>query len=252
MKTDAGQRRLDAFVSALRQSDIDPRCKEQAADRVARLARHGNPDDVAKTVRHLTTAVRNSGSGRPSRRLARKLIRFAASCKDFDELARRAKAFRGDHNRAARGAKERSEREMERELRIDGIHTAREIRTTSHLRSVGKTLRNCLAGETGAAYRDALRGGQSEFWSIRRYGEVVGTLSITTSTREIDEMTGPENHNLDLPPETCEALLVQLDATASDGDSGDLADVIARAGLIVGGCAVVGVAAYGVWRWLSR
>lgn len=252
MNPDTRPRHLDSFVDALRRSDFDPRCKEQAADRVARLTSHRNRDEVAKTVRHLTTAVRNAGKGRPSRRAARKLIRYAASCADFDELARRAKAFRGDHNRAVRRTKERRERDLERELRIDEVYSVREIRTTDHLRSVGRTLRNCLAGRTGSGYRDELRNGESEFWAVLRHGEIAGVVSITIATREIDEMAGPENDDLDLPPETLGALLGQLGATVADGrDDGPL-DAIAGVGLVVGTCAVVGVAAYGIWRCLSR
>ena len=251
MKTEPRPRDLDTFVSALLRSDFDPRCKEQAAHRVARVARHRRRDEVAKTVRHLTTAVRNAGSGRPSRRPARKLIRFAASCKDFDELARRAKAFRGDHNRAVRRANERRERELERVLHIDEFHSVREVRTTGHLRSVGKTLRNCLAGPAGTRYRDELRTGDSEFWAVVRQEEIVGVLSIATATRQIDQMAGPENADLDLPRATLEALLVHLDAKAADKES-DPEDAIVHVGLILGACAVVGVAAYGIWRWLSQ
>lgn len=250
MKTDTSPRNLDTFVGALRRSDFDPRCKEQVAERVARLVRHRKRDEVATTVRHLTTAVRNAGSGRPSRRPARKLIRFAGSCKDFDELARRAKAFRGEHNRAVHRAKERRERELERELRIDDVYTVHEIRTTDHLRSVGKTLGNCLAGPTGTPYRAALRNGESEFWAVIRDDDIVGVLSITTATREVDQMAGPENDDLDLPPETLEALLVRLGAKVGEPGGSGTSDTTARAGLIVGACAVIGVVAYGMWRWL--
>ena len=66
-----------------------------------------------------------------------------------------------------------------------------------------------------------------------------------------------ENDDLDLPPETLEVWPGGLCATVSDGDDDDPVDQLRALGLIVGACAVVGVAAYGIWqrhgiwRWLS-
>ncbi|MCZ0942337.1 MAG: hypothetical protein OXJ53_04705 [Gammaproteobacteria bacterium] len=196
------------FTGILRTSGLDPRCIKQATGNVPKLieAFEAQPENragrrVRKPVRqavrrmlaHLTSAARHVGDGSVSRREARRLIRFAGCCDDFAELQRRASQYRGRHNKMVRGINDRKARERAREIWLDDDHSLLEVKTLSQLRSVGKRLRNCIGSQLGGDYRDALRGGESEFWALRCQGECVGLLTIDIESRKIEECAGVDN-----------------------------------------------------------
>ena len=199
---------LAKLTGVLQAADIDPRCVQQAVgnvpklvtayemqleNRAGRRVRKPVRQAVLRTLAHLVSAARHADDNSPSRAEARKLIRFAACCDEFIELERRASQYRGRHNKIVRGINDRKAREQARELWLDDDHSVLEVKTLSHLRSVGKRLRNCIGGELGADYRDALRRGESEFWVLRCLGEDVGLLAIDTESRRIEECAGVAN-----------------------------------------------------------
>ena len=201
-------RELAQFIGILRTTELDPRCIEQAARNVPKLIKafEAQPENragrrvrqpvrkaVRRTLAHLASAARHVGDGSASRADARKLIRFAGCCDGFTALEREASRYRGRHNKIMRGINDRKARERAREYWLDGDHSLLEVKTPSHLRSVGKRLRNCISGELGSDYRDALRRGESEFWVLRCLGDDVGLLSIDTESRRIEECAGVAN-----------------------------------------------------------
>ena len=201
-------REFAQFTGVLRTSGLDPRCIDQAAGNVPKLieAFEAQPENrtgqrvrksvrkaVRRTLRHLTSAARHVGDGSPSRAESRKLIRFAGCCDDFSELACRASQYRGRHNKIVSRINDRKAREGAREIPLDDLHSALEVKTVRHLMSVGKQLRNCLGGDLGSDHREDLRTGESEFWALRRQGKVVGLLSIDVENRRIEECGGVEN-----------------------------------------------------------
>ena len=200
------------FNDVLRTSGLDSRCISQAAANVSKLieAFEAQPENragqrvrksvrqaVRRTLAHLASAARHVGDGSVSRAEARKLIRFAGCCDDFIELERRASRYRGLHNRIARGINDRKAREQAREIWLDDDHSLLEVKTVSQLRSVGKRLRNCVSGQLGGDYWDALRQGGTEFWALRLQEECVGLLSIDVETRKIEECAGADNDPVD-------------------------------------------------------
>lgn len=201
-------RELAQFIEILQTTGLDPRCIKQAAGNVPKLIKafEAQPENragrrvrkparkaVRRTLTHLSSAARHVGDGSASRAEARRLIRYAGCCDDFTALERRASQYRGRHNKIVRGINDRKAREQARELWLDDNHSVLEVKTLSHLRSVGKRLRNCIGGELGADYRDALRRGESEFWVLRCLGEDVGLLAIDTESRRIEECAGVAN-----------------------------------------------------------
>ena len=97
---------------------------------------------------------------------------------------------------AALSSRREAAQEAAREIWLDDDHSLLEVRTVSQLRSVGKRLRNCIGGELGSDYRDALRRGESEFWALRYDGKDVGLLTIDTDSRVIEECLGADNEPL--------------------------------------------------------
>ena len=205
------KRELAKFAGVLQAADIDPRCVQQAVgnvpklvtayemqleNRAGRRVRKPVRRAVLRTLAHLASAARHADDNSPSRADARKLIRFAACCDDFTELERRASQYRGRHNKIVRSINDRKAQEAAREIWLDDDHSLLEVRTVSHLRSVGKRLRNCIGGDLGSDYRDALRRGESEFWSLRYQGKDVGLLTIDTDSRMIEECLGVDNEPL--------------------------------------------------------
>ena len=197
------------FASILRQSELDSRCADQAVERVAYLVsdfesrlenragirvRRSIRAEVRKTVGHLTTAARNTDDDSPTRNDARKLIRFAGCCSDFVELQYRASAYRGRHNSIVRRLNDRKKRKQARSISIDDSHRVLEIKTTGHLRSVGKALRNCIGNRRRSSwYYEALRRGDTQFWVLLRGTEPLGLLAVCPKSREIGECAGPDN-----------------------------------------------------------
>ena len=210
VKTNA-LRELAQFISILRTTGLDPRCIKQAAGNVPKLIRafEAQPENragrrvrkpvrkaVRRTLTHLSSAARHVGDSSASRAEARRLVRFAGCCDDFTALERRASQYRGRHNKIVRGINDRKAQEAAREIWLDDDHSLLEVRTVSQLRSVGKRLRNCIGGELGSDYRDALRRGESEFWALRHDGKDVGLLTIDTDSRVIEECLGADNEPL--------------------------------------------------------
>lgn len=202
------KRELANFTGVLQAVDIDPRCVQQAVgnvpklvtayetqleNRAGRRVRKPVRRAVLRTLAHLTSAARHVGDGSPSRADARKLIRFAACCDDFAELERRASQYRGRHNKIVRGINDRKAQEAAREIWLDGDHSLLELKTISQLRSVGKRLRNCIGGDLGSHYRDALMRRESEFWALRHKGKDMGLLSIDVNRRTIEDFEGAGN-----------------------------------------------------------
>lgn len=201
-------RELAQFIEILQTTGLDPRCIKQAVGNVPKLIKafEALPENragrrvrkpvrkaVRRTLAHLSSAARHVGDGSASRAEARGLIRFAGCCDDFAALERRASRYRGHHNKIVRRINDRKAREAAREIWLDDDHSVLEVRTVSHLRSVGKRLRNCIGGELGSDYRDQLRQGESEFWALRRQGNHVGLLEVDTESRRIKECLGVAN-----------------------------------------------------------
>ena len=162
------------FLTALLGSGLNNRCTVQAAVGVMQLVaefearprnrifgpvRKAARKKLGRTLHQLAVAARNVEDGNPSRREARKLIRFAGCCKDFDELLHRAELFAASHNRNMQRIEELEQGQLEREIHIDELHSLREIRTSAHLKATGKALRNCLAGDLGFCYQLELQSG---------------------------------------------------------------------------------------------
>jgi len=223
------QAQLDRFLTALHTSDLNPRCIEQVERRLSLLlrehceqkARSAVPAsirvDALKVLADMTAAARCSAENSPGCRTARKLLRFASHCSNFDDIARHAEQFRREHHEALRTARERHLRHEAREIDIDGIHSVLEIRTPSDLESVGKTLHNCLANSSGSHYHDELRTGVAEFWAIRRAGKIIGVLSILTDTRELVGCLGDRNEPVSVDCSTMLSIRHTVDATPGPG-----------------------------------
>ena len=205
------------LLTALLGSGLDQRCTVQAAVGVMQLAaefkvrwkyriygpvRRAARKQLDRTLRELTVAARNVEDGNPSRREARKLIRFAGCCKDFGKLSDRAEHFAASHERDRHRIDELEQRKSECRIRIDELHSLREIRTPEHLKAVGKALRNCLAGDSGLRYQEELVAGETQFWAVLRGSDTVGVLSIDTENWDLVQSGGATNEYLDLPPET--------------------------------------------------
>lgn len=201
-------REMAQFTGILRISGLDPRCIKQAIGNVPKLidAFEAQPENragkrvrkparqaVRRMLAHLASAARHVGDGSASRAEARKLIRFAGCCDDFIALERRASQYRGRHNKIVRGINDRKARERAREIWLDDGHSLLEVKTVSQQRSVGKRLQNCIGGQLGGDYRDALRRGESEFWVLRCQGRDVGLLCIDAESRKIEECAGVDN-----------------------------------------------------------
>ena len=201
-------RELAQFIGILRTTGLDPRCIKQAVENVPKLVKafEAQPENragrrvrrpirqtVRRTLGHLASAARHVSDGSPSRADARKLIRYAVCCDDFAELERRASRYRGHHNKIVRGINDRKAQEAVREIWLDGDHSLLELKTISQLRSVGKRLRNCIGGELGSHYRDALKRGESEFWALRHKGRDMGLLNIDVNRRTIEDFEGAGN-----------------------------------------------------------
>ena len=226
-------RDLAQFTGILASTGLDPRCIEQAVENVTKLiqAFEEQPENragrrvrkpvrksVRRTLTHLSSAARHVGGGSASRAEARRLIRYAGCCDDFTALEREASRYRGRHNKIMRGINDRKAREAAREIWLDDDHSVLEVRTVSHLRSVGKRLRNCIGGELGSDYRDQLRQGESEFWALRRQGKHVGLLEVDTESRRIKECLGMANE----PVGWKRGLFLELQrAVDADGDHVD-------------------------------
>ncbi|MYF10430.1 MAG: hypothetical protein F4229_05515 [Gammaproteobacteria bacterium] len=219
---------LAQFSAILQTTELDPRCIEQAGENVRHLieAFEALPENrasirvrrpirtvVRRTLRHLTSAARQVGDRSITRKEARKLIRFAGCCENFSILKERASKYRGRRNKVAHRINERKAREGAREIWLDDRHSAAEINTVSHLRSVGRRLRNCIGGRLGSDYRAALRRGESEFWALRREGMNVGLLAIDTVSRTIEECAGVDNEPLGWERELLLKLQRALDVT---------------------------------------
>ena len=204
-------RELAQFTGLLETSGLDPRCIHQAAGNVPKLVKafEAQPENragrrvrkpvrkvVRRTLAHLASAARHVGDGSVSRVEARKLIRFAGCCDDFAALERRASQYRGRHNKIMHRINDRKARERAREIWLDDDHSLMEVKTLSHLRSVGKRLRNCIGSHLGEDYRDALRQGESEFWALRHQGDDVGLLAIDAESRKVEEFGGEANDPL--------------------------------------------------------
>lgn len=206
-------KQLEAWREVLAQSGIDPRAREQAAARVRQLV-EDNDRAIDATLADLTAAARNARDGCASRGPARKLIRFAGCCTDLAELSDRAAAFAHNDETDARRTAESRERASGRRIAIDEAYGVEEIRTVAHLRSVGRTLDNCLAGRRGSEHRRELRDGESEYWAILRHGSIVGLLSLSTDTREVGDIKGHGNEVLDAAPSVVAAIYERLGANA--------------------------------------
>jgi len=219
---------LAQFSAILQATELDPRCVEQAAGNVRQLieAFEALPKNragirvrrpiravVQRTLCHLTSAARQVGDRSVTRKDARKLIRFAGCCEDFSVLKERASKYRGRRNKIVHRINERTAREGAREIWLDDRHSVAEIKTISHLRSVGRRLRNCIGGRLGSDYRAALRRGKSEFWALRREEMEVGLLSIDTDSRTIEECYGVANDPLGWGRELLLELQRALDVT---------------------------------------
>lgn len=238
VKTNA-LRELAQFISILRTTGLDPRCIKQAAGNVPKIIKafEALPENragrrvrkpvrkaVRRTLTHLSSAARHVGDSSASRAEARRLVRFAGCCDDFTALERRASQYRGRHNKIVRGINDRKAQEAAREIWLDDDHSLLEVRTVSQLRSVGKRLRNCIGGELGSDYRDALRRGESEFWALRHDGRDVGLLTIDTDSRVIEECLGEDNEPLGWKRDLFLELQRALDA------SGDQIDEMVESG----------------------
>ena len=218
------QAQLHRFLTALRTSGLDPRCMEQVERRLSFLLREHRKQkpssavpesiriDVLKVLADMTAAARCSGERGPGCRAARKLLRFAGNCNSLTEIACHAEQFRREHHEALRTAREQDLRSQAREIDIDGTYSVLEIRTSSDLESVGRTLHNCLASSAGSRYHDGLRTGIAEFWAIRRVGKVIGVLSIRTDTRELDGCLGDRNEPVSADRSTMLSIRHTVDA----------------------------------------
>ncbi len=160
----------------------------------------------------LIVAARTSGEQGPGWRAARKLLRFAGHCKGFTDLARRAERFRHEHHVALRAAREQDLRRQVRRIDVDGVHDVLEIRTSCDLESVGRSLENCLANDTGAGYHDELKTGVTEFWAIRRSGAVIGVLPVNADTRAVVRCLGARNEPVPVDRRTRDAIRHSVDA----------------------------------------
>ena len=221
------QGQLYRFLRALHASGLDPRCIERVETRLPLLLRqhrepNANSNSASVTVEMmtllavLTTAAQTGGGQGPGCRAARKLLRFASHCKHFADLKCRAEQFRREYYGDIRATRERDLRSQAREIDIDGVHTVLEVKLSTDLLSLGKSLRNCLASSTGAGYHDALRSGTEEFWAIRRDGTVIGVLSISTETRELLRCLGDRNKTVPVDGATMHSIRRALDITAGE------------------------------------
>ena len=225
------QARLFRFVTALNASGLDARCIERVGERVPAIlfeldaqganaagaaVRASIRDDALKMLADLTVAARTSGEEGPGCHAARKLLRFASHCNGLADLARRAERFRHEHREALRAAREQDLRRQESKFDIDGVHDVLEIRSSSHLKSVGRALGNCFAKDTGAVYHDELKTGATEFWAIRLGGAVIGVLSLNTGTRELGQCLGARNGPVPVDRRTMDAIRHAVDAAPGE------------------------------------
>lgn len=156
-------------------------------------------ETVLRTLKHVRSAVRKSDGRGDLAHAARRFLKSLAHITEFDETIERARRFRGEVQKTGcRRAK--ATPVCEAQAYVCGVVSGvgeirlRRERSVAELQKVGRALHLCVAhaNELGRTYHNALKTGESEFWSLRTAAGPFALLSVRVEEGErcIEEFEG--------------------------------------------------------------
>lgn len=260
---------LSQFQTALQSAGMHPLPCEQAIEclpaliarfenrpenRAGRRVRRAPRQRVYCTLKHLKRAVTASAKDGAAGREAQKLLRAIRTLPDFEALEKRAKSFIGFQNRTSYRRNEREMRKRAPVIQLGDSLALRRVDTASHLTTIGRMLKLCVA-QPDSGYQRSLRNGSLVFWSIQRDGEVIGLLSINADN-EVEECHGPDDKPLELDRAVMLQILRKLNVTADDckafANVGALSIFLERSAQHPDATANLQDGLYQAWGWKGR
>lgn len=183
---------------------------ERVAPALARLVeahRAENPGDRGVTRQHKLVLKREllaAGDAKTYpdgniRHEAKVLLRSVLN-ENFEEVERRCKRYFGLRRKATRRHNETRKRQQAwRTTLSDGSELA-EVPTVDSLRSVGGHLGLCVAKQDRIArtYHEALRAGESRFFTRSIEGDIVCLIEVDEETKRISELSAKSNRSVKL------------------------------------------------------
>ena len=161
-------------------------------NRDGRGVRHKIHRQVAKTIRHIDSALkmRKQHQDPQVRHRAEKLLRsIPHHQKNFQTLASLASRFRGTVNSASFKLNEQIRQKNARQVDISSSLSLQEVHSKSLLQKVGRQLSLCVAnGYDADQYMGDVKEGSIELWIICKAQEVVGVLQVDIEARQMQRI----------------------------------------------------------------